>query len=435
MRRCALVILGCLGGVLAQAGAAEPLLRVTARLANVRSEPSLQSRVLLQLKSGDTLPALEQRGEWWRVRLPAGGEGFLHGSVVEATAPTPADDPESPEPTPQAAPSPAGAGLSVAHQPIDCIVAGRFIRVEARFEPSERVARARTYFRAAGTPAWYYVEMQAESGAFVSVLPQAKLETERVEYYLQALDTSFSESRTPEHAPRVVGGRGECSDELVVAMLPAAKLLVSGPAGAPLVPAGFGPAGIAGAGAGGTAASSAVSKSGMSGKTLAVIGGGAAAIGVVALAAGGGSSPGPSAPPPQPSFGNARFSPASVTCSSTTARGGFFVANLLVDGTNPTASLLSITSASDVLTFVAVTPDAGNAVGQSISQMGLRYTPDTVGAGASATIQFQLPLGFQNASRCRSFSGTSQLAAELTIVSSAGSFTVRPAAPLNLVYP
>jgi len=413
-------------------------LEVTARVANVRAEPSLQARVVHKLAAGDRVEGLEQQGEWWRVRIPAGDEGFLHRSVVEAVA-RPAE-PAPPPPPATEPPAPVSGGLSVSHESIDCIVAGEYSRVEARLAPADRVARARAYFRAAGTPVWYYVEMRADPEAFVGVLPQAKRETERVEYYVQALDASFGEARTPEHTARVVGGRSECSERVAAAVLPAAKVLVGAPAGAPLVPAGFSPAGIAGAtggaGGGGAGASGAGSGGGPSGKALALIGGGAAAVGVVALAAGGGGDSSGPAAQQRPAFFNARFNPSSVTCSSTTARNGFFVANLLVDASNPTTAPVTVTSASDVLTFVAVSPGSGNAVGQSIAQSGLRFSPDSVSAGAGATIQFQLPLAFQDASRCRSVpAGTSQLGAELSIVTSAGSFSVRSEAPLNLVYP
>ncbi len=438
MRVFALGLLCSLASPLWSAEEGERLLRVTARRANVRSEPSLQSKAIGQLAAGATVRALEERGDWWRVSMPDGGEGFLHRSVVEPLAPAPPPIGGDPSPKSQAAAAPgSGAALSIDHRAIECIVAGRFTRIDARLEPSDRVARARAYFRAAGTPLWYYVDMKADSGAFVGVLPQAKTDTKGVEYYLQALDASFGESRTSEHAPRVVRGSAECSDKIVAAVLPTAKVVVGAPAGAPLVPVGFNDTGIlAAAGASSPTPDSTGSSGGRSGKKLALIGGGAAAVAVVALAAGGGSDAStPAAAPPRPTFVNARFSPQSVTCSSTTARNGFFVANLLVDGNNPTSSPLGVSSASDILTFVAVAPEAGNSVGQSISQMGLRYTPDSIAAGAAATIQFQLPLGFQNSSRCRSFSGTSQLAAELTIVTSAGSFTVRSEAPLNLVYP
>jgi hypothetical protein len=416
------------------AHAAETALRVTADVANLRAEASTTARVVAKLKAGDRVKGVESTGEWWRVKTASGAEGFLHASVVEAE-PTAA-------PVVAKAPEPAGA-FSVDHKAIDCIVAGRFTRVEARFTPAERVARARVYFRATGTPLFYYVELHSEAGAFGGFLPQAKKETERVEYYVQATDASFAEARTAELGARVVKSEAECKNELAVAALPMAKLVVGGPSGAAIVPVGFQPAGIAGAAAGsGTTAETAASTSsagksgGISGKTLAIIGGGAAAVGLVAIAAGGGGDDGPPATQaPRASFANARFEPISVTCSSTANRGGFFSVSLIVDATNPTPAAVTITSASDLLTFVTAAPGAGNATGQTILQENVRFSPTSVPAGGSQPVQFQVPLGFQNYRQCRSFSGTSQLQADLTIVTSGGTFNVRSQAPLNLVYP
>jgi hypothetical protein len=187
--------------------------------------------------------------------------------------------------------APAARAVTIAHEGAGCVIADRFPRFEARLDPAGDVARARVFFRAAGTPHWYSVDMTAGAAGFTGVLPKPRRTTPRIEYYVEASDRAFASARTPERVVQVVGSAGECETNALVAPVSAtARVVVTAAPGAPAPPAGFLSAGLAGAG-------------GVSAVTLAVVGGGAAAAAGVAVAAGGGGDavdprPQPSATPP-----------------------------------------------------------------------------------------------------------------------------------------
>jgi N-acetylmuramoyl-L-alanine amidase len=54
---------------------------------NVRSGPSTQDKLLMTLNKDTVLPVLEQKGDWYRVSLPAGGTGWVAGWLVKPTSP------------------------------------------------------------------------------------------------------------------------------------------------------------------------------------------------------------------------------------------------------------------------------------------------------------------------------------------------------------
>jgi hypothetical protein len=184
-------------------------------------------------------------------------------------------------------------GPDIAHSAVDCIVAGRFPKLDACFAPQDAVARARVYFRAKGGIHWYFVEMRPEGGCYTGVLPKPKLSAARVDYYIDVLDRSFAEGRTPEHGARVVEGGMECKDKMVAMGLASASILLGVPAGAPAVPFGFQAAGIVGAAGASAATTGTTSASSTGGTTSAAAsgggGGGGAVLGVLigAGAAGG----------------------------------------------------------------------------------------------------------------------------------------------------
>jgi hypothetical protein len=403
--------------------------QVTAAVANVRAQASTAARVIFQVRAGDALKLLEVSGDWYHVEASDGRRGYLFKKLgQERTAPPPTAAPSSP-----ASSSAPTQTLAIRHDEVQCVVAGKHTKIEARFEPGDGVARARTYFRSHGGAAWYFVEMKAAEEGFAGILPRARKDTKRIDYYVQVFDRTFGESRTQEYAPEVVSDAGACSKKTVAAFLPSAKVIVGAPAGAPAIPPGFEAAGLVTDGATTATGAAEPAPGGGAGKKALLIGGGAAAVGLAAVLAGGGGSE--AATPSGPSFSNARFSPASVTCTSTQRQNGFFVADILVDARNPAAQPLTISSASDVLTFTSVAPQSGNNVGESIQQASIRFSPSQVDANGSATIQLQAPLSFRFPASCRALSGTSQLAAELTIVTSNGTFRVQTTNTFSLIYP
>lgn len=176
------------------------------------------------------------------------------------------------------------------HKPVGCVVAGKLPRLESGFEPAAAVAQARVYFRAGGTPNWYFVPMARDGKSFQGVLPKPLESTKTIEYYIETLDAAVNSSRTSEYSAQVVSDPGACSKKLLVATVAAAaKVAVGLPAGASglsLVPAGFTADGIVAAGAAGAAGATSAAGSGGAGVGTAgaAAGGG---IGATALVLGG----------------------------------------------------------------------------------------------------------------------------------------------------
>src|SRR5574341_1458873 len=125
--------------------------------------------------------------------------------------------------------------LTIQHQPVHCLVAGKYAELDACFEPSARVARARVYFRGEGAGDWHYVEMKAEAPCFRGVLPRPKKSLKQVSYYVAVTDRDFAEARTEEYATQVVPDEKSCSGGIVAPFLSSAAAGVGGAA----LPVGF----------------------------------------------------------------------------------------------------------------------------------------------------------------------------------------------------
>jgi hypothetical protein len=177
-----------------------------------------------------------------------------------------------------------GTGAEIKFEPVTCFVAGEFPLLDANITPTEEVARARVYFKAAVGEHFYYVEMTQDTGLFYGKLPKPQVAASPITYYLQTTTTEFEESQTQEIEAIVVEDETECGDRKIAAFGPPGAVTVfSAASGASIVaPAGFAMAAGAGLAIG----------------TIAVIAGGAAAAGIVGgviTNPGGGSG---SSPPP-----------------------------------------------------------------------------------------------------------------------------------------
>jgi hypothetical protein len=191
---------------------------------------------------------------------------------------------------------------AIQHDAVGCVVAERFPRLQARFDPAARVARARVLFRASGSPAWYAVDMKPEAGVFWGTLPKPSKSTERIDYYIEVIDTDARAVRTAEYAPAVLAGPGACQGGAMTATFAmAAEVAVglpTGVAGVPVVPAGFAADGVvAGAPAAGTSAGAAAGSAASGGGigTGAIVAGAvvAAGAGAAAVVASKGDDDGP----------------------------------------------------------------------------------------------------------------------------------------------
>lgn len=207
---------------------------------------------------------------------------------------------------------PAKQQPSIDHRAVHCMVADRFPVIEAHVTPAEHLGRTRLLFRAAGTPAWYFVEMRPERGSFVGTLPKPLATTTAIEYYIEAVDRELTETRTADYTAQVVADRGGCPAKLLTAaFLTSAKLAIGAlTSGASAVPLGFSGVGIIGGSVAGAAAGGAAAGGGGGGlSTGALIGivGGAGALAAGAIVATGGGDTW---------TGEGNLSPADRSCTS-----------------------------------------------------------------------------------------------------------------------
>ena len=117
-------------------------------------------------------------------------------------------------------PAPAGAA-SVEHQAVDCILAGKYARIPACFEPQADVAGGRVYFQLVGKAAWYHVEMKPElnpdKSCWIGNLPKASTDLvgQRIYYYVQATWQDTTAARSSASTALVVRSKEECKEPLV----------------------------------------------------------------------------------------------------------------------------------------------------------------------------------------------------------------------------
>ena len=107
-------------------------------------------------------------------------------------------------------------GLTIDHKAVGCIVAGQFPVMNACLLPGPAVAQTRVYFRASGTPHWYFVTGRQEMPCHGFILPKPRKTTLNVDYYVAGTSReyaqikAFTESRTAEYKPQV--GRASCRE-------------------------------------------------------------------------------------------------------------------------------------------------------------------------------------------------------------------------------
>ena len=205
--------------------------------------------------------------------------------------------------------------LSIDHQPVGCAAAEKFPRLTARFAPADTIATARVLFQGANTLEWYSVAMKPEGPVYSGVLPKPKKSLKAFRYYIEVTDKALEVNRTAEYTTSVIASAGECKGRLMAGTLGSASVVLHGPAGAAVLPAGFASNGVVAAGsstgsatgaAGATAAAgagaAAAAGGGLSGGALIgiVAGAGAAAAGVAVAAGKGGENTSPSGSTPTP---------------------------------------------------------------------------------------------------------------------------------------
>jgi hypothetical protein len=215
---------------------------VTPRRVNVHTYPSAGAPVMASVSAGTQFEVESRDGEWLRVRPvgePPGSPrtGYVHSSALRLEQ--------------GAAVPPAAAGaIAIDHRAAACLGADVYPRLEACLEPAAEVSRARVQFRAAGTSAWYYVDMARDGQCHRGTLPRPLPSTTAVEYYVEAVNRSFLETRTGVHRPRVVPARADCRNLATPSDLGSATVTVGTTVvGAPAQPPGFNASGLVAAAA------------------------------------------------------------------------------------------------------------------------------------------------------------------------------------------
>jgi hypothetical protein len=165
----------------------------------------------------------------------------------------------------------AAQGVTIDHKAVGCIVAEQYPKMSACFVPAG-LARSRIYFRAGGTPHWYFVDGRHDMPCYAFVLPKPKRTIKTVDYYVEGMSTSGGEGRTTEYSPIVVPHESECKKDTPVApWLSKATVIVGATPGAPAL-AGF--TGFVGAAAGLS-----------TGAVVGIVAGGAAVAGTAVILA------------------------------------------------------------------------------------------------------------------------------------------------------
>jgi PKD repeat protein len=268
------------------------------------------------------------------------------------------------------APSLATAQTGIEHDPVACVIAGRFPRMSACLPEPDEVRNARVYFRAEGTATWYHVIMSRDAACFSAALPKPKRDLlgRSVEYYVEADHRRLGSPRTPEYQALVVQEEGSCKGFV-------AKLASAAPKAVfPALPAGF-------------------AAGGASVGTAAIVGAGAAAAGgaAVAVGAAGGGEPTPDTTAP-----SATEPTATTTRPSSTTPTQGPTALALECSATPDSGPLPLTVRFDAgATGVSVNPsfvwdfgDGAGAVGsvaQHVYSAAGRYTATVTGTAGAAS--------------------------------------------------
>lgn len=128
-------------------------------------------------------------------------------------------------------PAVSAAEPEVVHQPVGCVIEGRFFEIDAAIEPASAgvSAWARLYFGSSMSDhtEWYWVEMVYRDDRFVGRLPKPKAKASPVRYYIEARTEDARVLRTDRYSAVVVPGEEQCPQGARVAPLAGATNAVT----------------------------------------------------------------------------------------------------------------------------------------------------------------------------------------------------------------
>jgi hypothetical protein len=145
---------------------------------------------------------------------PSIGEKELEGAgqagQAEPQSANDALDPTSPDLAEPHVPEMAEAdpnGPTIEHSELECLSHDQFPLVDSKIIPGANVEVSRVYFRSDKYPDFYYVEAAGlgleTPDDFRAILPKPSPETERIIYYVEAVDRSYNTAQTAEHDPPI----------------------------------------------------------------------------------------------------------------------------------------------------------------------------------------------------------------------------------------
>jgi beta-lactamase regulating signal transducer with metallopeptidase domain len=145
-----------------------------------------------------------------RVTALLGGGTLLAIAVLAAVELVPARAIAGSPPT-QA--SEAALDDGIAHEPLGCLVAGRYPEIDATMEPASEVEEARLYFFAEAAPdpgKEYWVAMTQDGSRFVGRLPKPTVEAKSVRYRIEVRRRDARVVRTDSHVAVVAPDESHC---------------------------------------------------------------------------------------------------------------------------------------------------------------------------------------------------------------------------------
>jgi hypothetical protein len=102
----------------------------------------------------------------------------------------------------------------IVHEPIGCLVAGRFAVIDATIEPAADVVQARLYFASAVSDERieYWVEMARNDGRFAGRLPKPRATASPIRYRIEACSARGPIASTERYVAVVVANESRCPE-------------------------------------------------------------------------------------------------------------------------------------------------------------------------------------------------------------------------------
>lgn len=210
-----------------QAGTTAPeyarhLVEVARGLARPASRFLTASAGAERTRLGDRVVAVldehrDRRVPTWRAMALIGGGTLLAIAALAAAEPVAARATDESS-RGQGSPAPA-PGARIVHEPLGCLVEGRYAEIDATIEPAPEVAEARLYFTSAKSDARieYWVEMARTGSRFAGRLPKPRAAASPVRYRIEARTADGRIASTERYVAVVAANESLCPEGVRIA--------------------------------------------------------------------------------------------------------------------------------------------------------------------------------------------------------------------------